>query len=280
MAPFTLCCDTGIDDAIALATAAGLALDVPKVVAVAGNVALPDVAENTARVLALAGLQAEVVLGPAVPLGEEGHRSDRFHGSDGLGGTRSLLPNAELPVQEGLPSGAVVATGPLTAVALALAEGLPVGPLVWMGGAVRRAGNVTRHAEFNAWWDARATAIVLDALPLRMLPLDVTTTLVLRDDHIERLAAGQGHTARWCARAARFIVESRGPVYLHDPAAVVASTRPDLFSWEAVTLAGVPDGDERGATRVVAEGGPHEVAMHADVDAVVETILGAVLACP
>jgi inosine-uridine nucleoside N-ribohydrolase len=248
------------------------------VVAHAGNCSRHDAALNTAGVVALTGTGWEVVLGPDRALSGEPYRSDEFHGADGVGGARALLPAASPPHHLGTVTGDVVATGPLTPVAPALGA---VGALTWMGGAVRRAGNVTPHAEFNAWWDAAATAAVLGSgRPVQVLPLDVTTTIEIGHTEIERLATGSGRTARWCAAAGGYTVRRNGGMFLHDPAAVLASVRPELFTWEDLTLAGIAEGEQAGATRVVAEGGPHWVAVAADVPAVVEAILTAILSCP
>jgi inosine-uridine nucleoside N-ribohydrolase len=149
-----------------------------------------------------------------------------------------------------------------------------------MGGAVRHAGNVTSAAEFNAWWDPEAVAAVLAATPLSMLPLDVTATLPLRSDSVERLAGSSSATARWCATAAAYRVQQAGYLLLHDPAAVLSVARPELFTWEAMTLECVTTGEAAGATRLVGLEGPHRVAVAADVDAVVGAVVDAILACP
>jgi purine nucleosidase len=65
----------------------------------------------------------------------------------------------------------LIAIGPLTNVALAtrLDPTLPskYRRLVWMGGAVWAEGNIGTHpsAEFNAWSDPEAAAIVLETWP-------------------------------------------------------------------------------------------------------------------
>ncbi len=90
----------------------------------------------------------------------------------------------------------LVATGPLTNIALALMRepALPrlVKRLVLMGGAYREAGNVTPAAEFNIWHDPEAARMVFRAFgaegaaPLVAVGLDVTRKTQLVPDDLDR----------------------------------------------------------------------------------------------
>lgn len=74
----------------------------------------------------------------------------------------------------------IVLLGPATVLAQALArEGaLPVAGVIAMGGAFDVAGNVTRAAEFNIWFDPEAMEAVLRAgLPFTFVPLDATSAV-------------------------------------------------------------------------------------------------------
>jgi len=278
----TLCCDTGIDDALAIAVARGLQLDVTAVVATAGNTDLEHAAYNTAGVVTLCGLPAPVWRGPAAPRSGQPHRSDHCHGRDGVGGVAGLLPSGPpaVPFDPEALAGDLVVTGPLTVVAEALAAGAVIESVTWMGGAVHHPGYVTPHAELNAWWDPVAVADVVDAgIPLAVVPLDVTTTIVLRADDLRRLHEG-GATAQWCARASGYVVEHHGQQYAHDPSTVLAYVDPSFFTWQTGTLHVAVAGEEAGATRLLAGDGPHRVALTARVDEVRERLLLAILACP
>jgi inosine-uridine nucleoside N-ribohydrolase len=73
----------------------------------------------------------------------------------------------------------ILATGPLTNLALAFRKNPEIVPLVkrivYMGGAVEVPGNVTPAAEFNWWFDPEAAKIVLRLpIPGVVIPLDVT----------------------------------------------------------------------------------------------------------
>ncbi|HEX9257973.1 MAG TPA: nucleoside hydrolase [Acidimicrobiales bacterium] len=278
----TLCCDTGIDDALAIAVARGLDLAVAAIVATAGNADLDTAARNTAGVVALCGIGAPVCRGPALPRSGRPHRSASFHGPGGLGGVSTHLPDGAPPREAdlGALAGDLIVTGPLTVAAEALEAGAAIERLLWMGGAVHHPGNVTPHAEFNAWWDPHAVAeVAASGVALDIVPLDVTTTVVLRADDLRRLHEG-GQTAHFCGRAAGYVIEHHDHMYAHDPATVLAYLRPELFTWERGTLSVDVEGERAGATRFTAGDGPHRVALKADVDTVRELILAAILACP
>jgi purine nucleosidase len=190
---FYLDCDTGIDDALALALLlATPEADLAGIGTVSGNTAAGQAARNTLDLLALAGRDdIPVAVGAHHPLaGNFGGGAASVHGDNGIGGV-------ELPTAAGEPidrSAAeslvelarayagelhVVATGPLTnlALALRLEPRLPelVRDLTVMGGAVRVPGNITAHAEANIANDPAAAAVVLAAAwPVTLVPLDVT----------------------------------------------------------------------------------------------------------
>ena len=122
-----------------------------------------------------------------------------------------------------LDGATLVAIGPLTNVALALARrpeaARAMRRLVWMGGGFS-GGNVTPAAEFNAWWDPEAAARVMQAgLDLVIVPLDATKDATVGPSEIARLgpeaAAMLGYYLRFY-HAAYGVEECR----LHDPLAV------------------------------------------------------------
>ena len=157
-------CDPGVDDAVALAVAAGRAdCDVRAVVAGAGNVDAATAWRNAAGLVALFGLDVPVGIGSAValggatltrgadprpkgehrPHGVSPHRGDSQrdgggHGRDGLGGLSDRLPAvSDTPADAArLVRGQVIALGPLTDVALARRAGRPIERVVWMGGTI------------------------------------------------------------------------------------------------------------------------------------------------
>jgi inosine-uridine nucleoside N-ribohydrolase len=252
-----LTCDPGVDDAVALAVAAGRPdARLAAVVAGAGNVDALTAWRNAAGTAVLVGLDVPVGLGSPVAFdGSAIHREGSVHGPDGLVGLGRRLPPADARTREpGRPlvRGDVVATGPLTDVAIALRSGRPVASVVWLGGRLAdladeppgRLADLAdeppvmppggRHAdpEFNASADPEAVdAVAAGPAPLSIVPLDVSRRVVLGPDAIARWAAGP-IPARFCAD---LVTARYGPAggALPDPVAVVAALEPHLFRWEA-----------------------------------------------
>jgi inosine-uridine nucleoside N-ribohydrolase len=225
-------CDPGIDDAIALLLAtASPELSLEAVTAVGGNNGLDRTAPNALRVLELAGRSdLPVSAGAARPLvWPLEQRATAVHGADGLGDAGLGDPAGSVDgrhaadVLGSLDGVALVAIGPLTNVALALARRPEavrgIRRLVWMGGAFS-GGNVTPAAEFNAWWDPEAAARVLQAgLELVIVPLDATKDATVGPAEIARLAPEASAMLSYYLRfyhGAYGVEECR----LHDPLAV------------------------------------------------------------
>jgi purine nucleosidase len=142
----------------------------------------------------------------------------------------------------------VVAIGPLTNVALALALEPRVADcvkeVVVMGGVFLEHTNVAAMpGEFNFWVDPEAAAMVLDSgAPLRLVGLDVTRQVRLSTEDAAALRASGGEfapfaadcTDEWIAHLAETVPgdeREQGSCALHDPLAVAAVTRPELLTW-------------------------------------------------
>lgn len=106
-------------------------------------------------------------------------------------------PSMTLAIPRQPPGSSVdlIALGPLTNVAAALSAGAfdesaDLRVLVCAGGLAR--GNVTRHAEFNAFADPYALDVVLSSThaTLTLVPLEVTEIFVYDHDQYARIAAG------------------------------------------------------------------------------------------
>jgi inosine-uridine nucleoside N-ribohydrolase len=87
----------------------------------------------------------------------------------------------------------ILAIGPLTNIALAVKQNPEIVPLIkkiiYMGGAIDVAGNTTKFAEFNWWFDPEAAQFVV-RLPIAqvVVPLDVTDTVFLTKPIYDRIA--------------------------------------------------------------------------------------------
>jgi pyrimidine-specific ribonucleoside hydrolase len=202
-------CDPGHDDAIALLLAlASPELELLGVTTVSGNQTLEKTTANAIRVLDHLGRDdVPVAAGAPRPLVRERRVAAEVHGETGLDG-----PDLPPPAREPEPEHAIdwiattlaaapspvtlVATGPLTNVALLLARHAGVESelerIVLMGGAIAE-GNVTPAAEFNIWTDPEAAQRVFSSgLEVTMVGLDVTHRALLRQADVDRLAAAGG----------------------------------------------------------------------------------------
>lgn len=214
--------DTGIDDALALLTAAlSNQIDLVGCTVVWGNVDVQQGARNTSAVLQLAGHgDVPVAIGAAGPRdGGAAVFSPQVHGSDGLGGCADTAHVPTLAAESAVDlmlrlshehAGTleIVAVGPLTNLAAALDadSSLPerIRQVTIMGGAALAPGNVSDTAEANIWHDPEAAQVVFDApWETTMVGLDVTMTSLITDEHRALLAAG-GEIGRFCDRILDF----------------------------------------------------------------------------
>jgi inosine-uridine nucleoside N-ribohydrolase len=243
-------CDPGHDDALAIAVAARHT-ELLGITTVAGNVPLPLTTRNALAMVAVLGLDVPVHVGSPRPLVAEPRTAEFIHGASGLDGP--TLP-AELPEPASRDAVGfivdtvrarpgqvwIVATGPLTNVALALraAPDLAdqVAGIALMGGGIPW-GNVTPAAEFNVLVDPEAADVVFRCgARLVMAGLNVTHQWTIGPAERARIRAGGGRVAAFCAElldfygaayARAFSGVPAGP--LHDPVAVLALTHPHLF---------------------------------------------------
>ncbi|MGA2792653.1 MAG: nucleoside hydrolase [Roseiarcus sp.] len=269
--PLILDVDTGIDDALGLLYACATPeARIVGVSTVAGNVDLNRATRNTRAELALAGrADIAVWLGCDRPLMREAQAARLVHGGSGLGHAilpePAAVPDALNAVDQIVAAAkahsgelVVVATGPLTNIAVALMREpeLPtmLKRLVLMGGAFKEDGNVTPAAEFNIWHDPEAARIVFNrfggegAAPLVAVGLDVTRQTQLLPEHLRELARrceGAPHgpaLLRFLDDSTRhyfeFIEQREGRRYfvMHDPLAIAAAIDPTLIDTTAVAV--------------------------------------------
>jgi purine nucleosidase len=250
--------DTGVDDAMALLLAAGSPeVELVGASCVMGNVTVQQATTNTLAVLELAGLgEVEVAQGAERPLVRDHEPFPEVHGPNGLGHARLPAPRARPSARSGAqmivetararPGKVVlVATGPLTNVAIAVAEEPELPRLLKgfaiMGGAFARAGNVSPTAEANIWVDPEAASGVFRAwagvaepqLPI-CAGLDVTERVRMTRDHITEVGmpAPDSALARFVADAVGFYIEfherfeGSDSASMHDPLALALAIDP------------------------------------------------------
>jgi inosine-uridine nucleoside N-ribohydrolase len=251
-------CDPGHDDAVAILLAlANPAIDLVALTTVAGNQTLARTTENARRVLALARRDDVLVAaGADRPLVRELVVAPDIHGASGLDGADLPEPvvavdprgAVRLILDEMTPDTVLVATGPLTNVAAALASGARPREIVWMGGAIAL-GNVTPAAEFNAFVDPEAAAaVVASGIPLTIVPLDLTHQVCATLEVQERIAALGTPLATAVLGLLRFFESTYRDVFgmphppVHDPATIAWLIDPGLFGGDRRHVAIETDG--------------------------------------
>lgn len=249
-------CDTGTDDAFAIMLAElHPDIELLAVSTVNGNVSLADTTENTLRVLDHIGSRVPVYPGAARPFMRPDLPIPRHvlndpdpdfqparldlppsasHAQD-MSAVTMLIETFMDPENSDV---VLVATGPLTNIALALATepelASRIQRLVLMGGA-HVGGNITAAAEFNFWVDPEAAQAVFSAglREIVVMPLDATHSapLTLEDCAVfEALGtpAGSAAAALLRHRISKDAADDSAPV--HDPLCVAYLIRPDVVT--------------------------------------------------
>jgi purine nucleosidase len=251
--PYTILidCDPGLDDALALLLAHGdPTLELVGVTTVGGNVGLERTTKNALELREyLRFPTVPVAAGAGEPLARPATDAAHVHGAGGLGSV--VLPAATLPVSpvhavdfiiETLRArpGAIdlVATGPLTNIALALQKEPAIArwakSFTIMGGSYTR-GNATVAAEFNIFADPEAAKVVFDAdWQVVMIGLDLTLQAQANSIVVDRLRQLGTLADELIVPLATFYFNPTMPDWdgqaVHDVCAVAYVARPDLFT--------------------------------------------------
>lgn len=254
--------DPGQDDALALYLAlASPQIEVHSVVSVAGNVPQPQVTTNVLDLLSLAGRDdVPVYKGCELPMIRKQYTAEYVHGDTGIDGADIPPSSKQVESKHGVDhiidtclaaedgSVTLVPVGPLTNIGMAIAKERSIvnkiREVVWMGGAFDEPGNTTRLAEFNAFVDPHAAAIVFNSrLPMTILPLDVTHKALFPHTAIHRLTEFGSPVASACAGMIgfyeRYDMEKYGweGAPMHDPCAIAYLIDPSLFSGKRMAVA-------------------------------------------
>ncbi|NUP04764.1 MAG: nucleoside hydrolase [Polyangiaceae bacterium] len=250
--PFVIDTDTASDDAVALILALKSRVNVKAVTVVAGNVPLKTASRNARFTLELCGADIPVFEGADRPLLREPSTAQWFHGEDGLGDQGYPEPRMPPATGHGVsalistiranPGITVVTLGPMTNLALALAQapdiaGL-IGRCVVMGGAACVVGNVTPAAEYNIWCDPEAARMCFrSAIPIEMVGWEhCRGAAVLNGADIERIRAIGTPLARFAidsnatALAVNRSLFHEDGIGLPDPVAMAVAIDPSLVT--------------------------------------------------
>ncbi len=249
--------DPGIDDAIAIILACkSPELEILGLTTVGGNVSLEKTTRNALRILEFLGrTDIPVIPGMKGPIFGELRTAEFVHGQDGLGDVDlpepSLRPAGGHAVDfirekvktEGQGEVSIVATGPLTNIAMALLLepelAKRLSSIVIMGGAYGTTpwgyGNESPRAEFNIATDPIAAKVVFNSdADIYAFGLDVTMMpdAGISKKHYDEIGKAGTETGKLIHMMLRNFVNLIEPVPMHDPMALTYTIRPEIFKFK------------------------------------------------
>jgi len=284
--------DPGIDDAMAIHMAfADTRLDVVGLTTIFGNVYVEQATRNALWLAEQAHYKCAVAGGASKPLVQDMNKpSFHVHGDEGFGSLTQIAPESKAdtrPAHVFLSeicrehSGEIILcpVGPLTNIANLLDYDPDiihhVKKLVIMGGAVFAPGNVTPFAEANTWNDPHAADKVFAAdWEIDLIGLDVTANIRFAPDVFAQGRKNSPEIGGFIHEICDFYINFYEQIVgervclMHDPAAIMAITDPDIFEFKTVPLSVITEGEEVGRT-MVASGTKRRgvnVAVKADTD--------------
>ena len=231
MKKIILDCDPGMDDSMAIIMAAkSPAVDLLAVTAVNGNYPVDVTSTNARKIMELLDItDIPVARGMEKPIVRESPKDPFTHGVDGQ--AENFLPDPKLPlsekhavdliidlVKENPGEITLVATGPMSNIAMAITKAPEIKPLIKEIIAISGAFGLNKYAflnatgdtpqsEWNVYVDPEAAKIVYESgIPLVALGLDVATYFDVNftDDDIRLLDESDKKEAKFLRQAIRY----------------------------------------------------------------------------
>jgi purine nucleosidase len=271
--------DTASDDAVALTLALlEPSVRVEAITVVAGNVPVDQGVRNARIAVEFAGTYYPPVhRGMERPLLRELVTATVEHGEDGLSGMPVNEPKLPVEAEHAVDALArlaseggreLVTLGPLTNVAAAVLKAPQrmrrLERITIMAGAGLGQGNVTPAAEYNAYVDAAALQIVLQAgIPIMLVGWDASLgPAFLNEADLHALLDTGSRLAQFWVRCNQALlaynrqVRGRNGIDLPDPAALAAAIYPEIVleAVEAYTSVEVREGSTYGQVTIDAQG--------------------------
>lgn len=279
MGKLILSCDTGVDDALAIAYAVGQKeLELIGITVSYGMSFIGNTYRNTRYLANLFHTDVPVYMGSAKPIVREGRdykkHGSRFHGQDGVGNMLGDFLPEDIEGAEEKESVAfiiesiktygkeltLVTTGPLTDLARVVKTAPElvesIGSVVVMAGAVASPGNVNPVKEANVAEDPEAAKIVLESkLPLTLVGLDVTRKTLFTFEDLKRWEAMGTKSAEFLCGCMKYYLEAYRAYHpylngcaLHDPLAVGLALHPEWMTAVPMHITCVTEGELEGRT--------------------------------
>lgn len=283
--------DPGIDDAMAIFYAAAAPeISLLGLTTIFGNVTTKIATRNALRLLEAAGLDLPVAHGAEAPLSLPPFQpSSQVHGEEGFGTIPASEPKGAAVAEEAADflirmarehRGELVLCpiGPLTNIALAIQRDPEftknLKRIVIMGGSLEEGGNITPHAEANIYHDPHAADVVFGSgAEVVMVGLDVTHRILCTKADFAAIASLSPELGGMLQTMSEFYLHFYETVgkfdgcSLHDPAAVIACSHPELFKTKTLPLRVSCEGETSGATLAAEAGSRPAVSVCLKVDA-------------
>ena len=251
-------CDPGHDDAIALLLACySPKLNILGVSTCSGNQTVEKTSRNASNLLHyFLKENIPLAVGSPNPLIREPRICPEIHGESGLDGfdfpeyehKYSPLKGYELIIKllKENDDVIVITTGPMTNLALAIKNEPSIvnriKEIVLMGGSTGE-GNVTKAAEFNILVDPEAADICFTCgVPLRMLGLNVTRQILVKDEIIDTVEKLHTRGSELFVKLMKVFNYNQRTYFgleagpLHDPATIVSLINDKAFKFEKMNV--------------------------------------------
>ena len=250
-------CDPGHDDAVAILLAgSNKNINLLGISVVAGNQTIEKTARNAMNVATYLGIDVPVSIGCEFPMVRERVICAAIHGESGLDGfdfpkydkqfdkrhvvqliIDSVLNNDDVTI---------VATGPLTNVAMALRMEPrlkeKVREIVLMGGSVDH-GNTSPAAEFNIMCDPEAAYVVFHSgIKVKMVGLNVTRKVLVTDEVVKRMEKIHNSASKMFVDLMKVFNENQRKTFgvkagpLHDPATIASIIDDKLIDYQLMNV--------------------------------------------
>ena len=250
-------CDPGHDDAVAILLAGkNPNINLLGISVVAGNQTIEKTARNAMNVATYLGIDVPIAIGSEFPIVRERVICAAIHGESGLDGF--TFPKYDKPfdkrngVQLIIDSVmnnddvTIVATGPLTNVALAIKLEPKIlkriKEIVVMGGSVDN-GNTSPAAEFNIMCDPEAAHIVFTSgVVVKMVGLNVTRKVLVTNQVIDRMEKINNSASEMFVKLMRVFNKNQHDTFgveagpLHDPATIASILDDKLITYKLMNV--------------------------------------------
>ena len=250
-------CDPGHDDAIAILLAGNTPkLNLLGISVVAGNQTIEKTARNALNVATYLGIDVPIAIGCEYPMVRDRVICAEVHGESGLDGFEFPKYDKQFDKRHGVQliidsvmnneDVTIVATGPLTNVAMALRMKPKLykktKEIILMGGSVDN-GNTSPAAEFNIMCDPEAAHVVFTSgIPVKMIGLNITRKVLVTDEVVSRMEKIHNKASEMFVKLMKVFNENQRKTFgiqyapLHDPATIASLLDEDVIKYQKMNV--------------------------------------------